>query len=91
MQKLSVDCLIVGNGPAPEKGNEVAIDYCGTLVSHEEWSQTDVSEWVKAQQGMEEYAQVLAGAAIDGKKLLGENSTDSTTQNSEPNMLYPKL
>jgi hypothetical protein len=48
-------------------------------VSHEEWSQTDVSEWVKAQQGMEEYAQVLAGASIDGKKLLGENSPDSAT------------
>jgi hypothetical protein len=63
-------------------------------VSHEEWSQTDVSEWVKAQQGMEEYAQVLAGASIDGKKLLGENSPDSAqprTQSPIYLMLKSKL
>lgn len=62
---------VAGDGPAPEKGREVAVDYCGTLGSHEEWSLTDVSEWVKAQQGMAEYAEVLTGASIDGKKLLG--------------------
>ena len=61
-----------GNGDAPQDGDEVSINYVGTLAERS-WTVQDVVDcWLSEQQGFDSLGPKFIEANVDGSKLLDE-------------------
>lgn len=68
--------LEAGTGIRVQRGDEVEVEYVGTIAD-KDWRVEDVIEcWLEAQQGMEIYADAFAKNLVDGHKLLSGDVFD---------------